>query len=138
MKSSAKVLLHKGRDVLLQRRTLDAPGGPGMWTMFGGEIEDGESPERAAVREMQEELGIELQEQDLEMIGRFGGSEDHRIGIVHFFAAPLTVELSELRLGEGAGFSLYRIEELDQLNMAPHARMAAYRYFESKGLGWID
>lgn len=138
MTNGAKVLLYRGRDVLLQRRTLDAPGGPGMWTMFGGEIEDGESPEEAAVREMREELGIELRQEDLEVIGRFGGGQDNRIGTVHFFATPLTVELSELRLGEGAGFSLYRVEELDQLNMAPHARMAAYRYFESKGLGWID
>ena len=31
---------------------------PGVWDMFGGHVEAGESPEQALVRELQEEIGV--------------------------------------------------------------------------------
>src|SRR6516162_3841217 len=47
----------KGQCVLfVQKRTKDAPFAPDMFGIFGGEIEDGESPETALLREVREEL----------------------------------------------------------------------------------
>lgn len=45
---------------LLQHRTDDAPTYPGEFGIFGGEIEEGESPEIAVKRECMEELEYEL------------------------------------------------------------------------------
>ncbi len=41
--------------------------GKGYWNGFGGKIEDGETIRQAAIRELQEESGILMQENDLEL-----------------------------------------------------------------------
>jgi 8-oxo-dGTP diphosphatase len=53
----------KGR-VLVQQRP---PGKPmeGLWEFPGGKIDSGETPERALVRELNEELGIHVDPADL-------------------------------------------------------------------------
>lgn len=54
--------------VLMQRRRLSRAHG-GLWEFPGGKIEAGESPEAAAVREMQEELGTGLEISALQPVG---------------------------------------------------------------------
>lgn len=62
------VMLEGGEGVLLMRR---AGTGffDGLYSLPGGHVEEGESVRDAAVREMREELGIELNAADLEIIG---------------------------------------------------------------------
>lgn len=47
--------------VLLQQRSAHRQMA-GMWEFPGGKVEEGERPERALIRELQEELGIETDE----------------------------------------------------------------------------
>lgn len=60
----AAALLDASGRVLLQQR---APGKAmeGLWEFPGGKVEEGETPEAALVRELREELGVELRESDL-------------------------------------------------------------------------
>ena len=61
----AAALINDNDEVLLAQR----PEGKrlaGKWEFPGGKVETGESPEGALVRELQEELGIEVEAQDLE------------------------------------------------------------------------
>ncbi|MBT0667552.1 (deoxy)nucleoside triphosphate pyrophosphohydrolase [Novosphingobium profundi] len=58
--------------VLLQQRpcgTMHA----GLWEFPGGKVDAGESPEDAAVREMEEELGVRLKVRDLLPVGFASG-----------------------------------------------------------------
>ncbi len=55
----AVALIRADRRVLMQQRRLTGAHG-GLWEFPGGKIEDGESPESALIREIEEELGIEL------------------------------------------------------------------------------
>ncbi|HTK07424.1 MAG TPA: NUDIX domain-containing protein [Ktedonobacteraceae bacterium] len=50
------VIIRKGEQVLLMKR--QNSHGDGTWSMPGGHVEFGESPEECAVREVEEETGV--------------------------------------------------------------------------------
>lgn len=54
------VILNEGRQILLARRPDDKHQG-GLWEFPGGKIEAGESTPEALVRELAEELGLQLE-----------------------------------------------------------------------------
>src|SRR5262245_39950314 len=56
--------------VLLCKRTLDAPTDAGFWALFGGCLESGETFPAAAIREVNEELGINLTARKLKPVCR--------------------------------------------------------------------
>jgi len=61
----AAVIINDKGEILLAQR----PEGKrlaGKWEFAGGKVEDGESPEAALVRELNEELGIEIEQENLE------------------------------------------------------------------------
>ena len=64
---SAAAIFNQAGEILLAQR----PAGKamaGLWEFPGGKIESDETPERALVRELKEELTIEVTEKDLEPI----------------------------------------------------------------------
>jgi 8-oxo-dGTP diphosphatase len=56
---AACVLLDKDGAVLITRRPAGKPLA-GLWEFPGGKVEAGEAPERALIRELKEELGIDV------------------------------------------------------------------------------
>jgi 8-oxo-dGTP diphosphatase len=68
---------------------------PGLWGLFGGHIEPGETPEIAVEREIMEEIGYQISD-----LQKFGCYSDDR-AIRHVFYAPLTVDIDKLVLSEG-------------------------------------
>ena len=79
---------------------------PGVWAMFGGHLEPGETPEQALHRELQEEIGY-----DPPVAHPFRCYNWNQI-IRHVFHAPLTVPLEQLVLGEGWDMALVSIAEI--------------------------
>ena len=57
----AAILMRTDGRVLLLRRSMQHRTNPGQWCFVTGYIEPGEEPAAAAVREVQEELGLEVQ-----------------------------------------------------------------------------
>jgi mutator protein MutT len=64
MKKIAQIILENERGELLLYLRDNKPGipFPQHWDLFGGHIEDGETPDEALVREVKEELNYDLKE----------------------------------------------------------------------------
>ena len=58
--TSAVIVLNETGQALLLRRGKTAPWEPGKWSLPGGVIDPGETPEQAAIRETYEEVGIRI------------------------------------------------------------------------------
>ena len=60
MREISNVILTRGETILLGWRGANRRSFPACWAVPGGHLEPGESAESAAIREMREELGVEV------------------------------------------------------------------------------
>lgn len=101
------VWLYNGKDkILLQRRSQNKTLAPSTWdTAAAGHIADGETPVKAGLRELQEELGIKKNEEDLQFLFiRKTSMEVPGVGInnefIHTYAIRWDGNIEELDLQE--------------------------------------
>ena len=84
---SAYALIRDADRILLCRLSEEVPRWEGYWTLPGGGLDFGESPEEAAIREVEEETGLRIEIKSLATIDTLydtSGSEDfHGIRIVY-------------------------------------------------------
>ncbi len=121
MKGTCIVIANRQGDYLLQFR--DGNEGipfPLSWDFFGGTLEEGETALQNALREIPEELGIAITEEDLQLLG----SDDH---VAVFRLAP-TLEWGEFRVFEGAGCAFFSKEELLRLELPAYIRSIVTTY----------
>ncbi len=130
------VILYRADQILLQLRTFDAKSFPSFWGTFGGQIEDDELPESAAIREIDEELGVRLEQSRLTSLGTINVPRGIETAKVYCFSAALEVELRDLSLGEGDGFGLFTLHEVYNLRLTPETRLAVDRHYKQQGFGW--
>lgn len=119
---------NKGR-VLLQYRDNDAPRYPGLWGLFGGQIEKDETPELAVRRETKEEVGIELT--DLKFFKKYELQRERGIYEAFFFIAPLTisVEKAKKQQKEGQDLGLFSFNEIRTLKTTDLAKVVLKDFF---------
>ena len=129
--------------VLLCKRTQDAPMHPGYWSLFGGMLEPGEQPRKAAGREIQEELGIALAQGKLKSLVDVKVQRGIRRGVLgaRYFSAVLDIDMDNLKLKrndhddkvEGEGLGWFTAEEIHHLNVRPEDRIAIHVFFSKYG-----
>ena len=95
-----------GRMLLIHRS-----GGNALWELPGGKIEDYEVAEDAAIRELSEELGVQVR-----LIGSLGSEtfeQDERYYQYHWFQA--VIESGALKIGEPDDYDDFEYFELEDM-----------------------
>lgn len=88
----AIALLENKDQLLMVRRIANAPFGGGMYSLVGGKVDAGELGLHAIVREVYEETGLNIAQQDFELVHTF-----HRRGIEsEFIALCFKTDISHL------------------------------------------
>jgi 2-amino-4-hydroxy-6-hydroxymethyldihydropteridine diphosphokinase len=121
------LLIENGRgEVLLQLRD-DKPAiaYPNCWGTFGGQIEKGELPEGAIMREIEEELGYRLNQPQ-----RYAEyvCDGYRIYMFRTLDRGLRLQSLEVREGQRAGF--FSCADLDSARFAFNCREIVQDYFK--------
>jgi mutator protein MutT len=103
----------EGRLLMIRRR--HAPSA-GLWSVPGGRIEPGESPEDAIIREVSEETGLEVQV--VSLVGALHIPADSCVYDVHDYAC--VVVGGQLRAGDDAAEARWvDLPDLDALPTPP-------------------
>ncbi|HZD41331.1 MAG TPA: NUDIX domain-containing protein [Terriglobales bacterium] len=119
MKQIAMVLLFDPHGRLLVYLRDDKPDipFPNHWDFFGGHVEEGETPEEALVREVEEELGIELERWNF--FRRYVCTEgDAYPNIKYLYWARIDQTAEELTLYEGQRLMSLALDERHHLKFA--------------------
>jgi 8-oxo-dGTP diphosphatase len=89
-------------EILLQLRD-DKPGFeyPNCWGTFGGQIEEGETPQEALIREIREELDYDVESPELYRVYSFDGYDIYMFSTVN---KKITLNDFDVREGQRAGF----------------------------------
>ncbi|HEU4765955.1 MAG TPA: NUDIX domain-containing protein, partial [Pyrinomonadaceae bacterium] len=118
------ILINRLGQVLLQQRD-DNPAirYPDHWSLFGGTIEDGESPAEAVAREVLEEIDFDMR--NFGLFREFVQNNKREFA----FAGELSAQVDELTLSEGQGMNLFYPEQLNELQIRPDDKDTLQKYF---------
>jgi len=107
------IFYDKNKRILLQDRQGISKVGE-EWGFFGGEIEEGETPEEAVLRETKEELDFDLKEY------KYVGDNNFKVKDLlikcKIFISPFK-NISEFKQKEGKSMKLFSLEKAEKLKM---------------------
>ena len=113
-RNAAIILLYNDqKEILLQHRTEDAKRLPGYWALFGGGIEEGETPEETVRRETFEELHYQLENPKKVMVQNF------REGKKYVFMEKYNPS-QKLELHEGQGMKWIKLSNIKEMKIIDH------------------
>ena len=110
----AAVLFWEGKVLCVQRTQHEKEYVSLKWEFPGGKVEEGEQFEEALVREIREELSVEIEISEFFMTVEHTYPDFHLV--MHVYRCYLTE--GEVILNEHADLKWLKVEELDQLDWA--------------------
>src|SRR5687768_8716894 len=119
----------EGEILLLLRDNKSTIMFPNHWTLVGGKVEDGETPEMAAHRELAEETGLKT---TLAFWTRY--DRQHPLFIVdqHIYTAKVNAPADSLLLGEGQALQFFKPDEIGRLKIGYGFKALLNEYFLSR------
>lgn len=106
-------VVNDNNEILLTLRHPDKEDYPGLWENTGGSVLSGETSRQGAARELYEETGIEVSENELAYLG----TNREGSAFIDLYAVRKNIEISGLTMQEGetAGAQWVTSEKLDEL-----------------------
>lgn len=107
---------------LITKRVMTKQWAPGCWEVSGGAVQAGELPEEAVIREVREETGLPVMEEQCEYLFTYhrenpGKGDNYFVDVFRFL---IDFEETEVHLQESETdeFKLATLEEIEQLGAA--------------------
>jgi len=134
-KKYAGVLLitPNGKVIMQQRDSKTNIVNSGKITTFGGSLEANETPEEAALRELREELSLNLSKDEISLFKIFNKTKEiHGEDVTCYIYVAKNVEPTKLRVNEGMGYvEISKDDNLGRLNLSILAADILKEYFNS-------
>lgn len=122
----------KTNSVLLHKRDGNAKVNPNKWAFFGGLNEGEETPVQTFIREIEEELGVDLEAKDVLPLSDYFNEILQTYRFVFYVESEM--EKSEMRLGEGEDFDWIPLDKVFD-HLLTEKSVTDLKYFiESKKL----
>ncbi len=119
-------IVNEKNQVLVQRRASTKAWFPNVLDGSAtGHVEAGESAKTGAVREIQEELGIGVKEENLDFIGEFLAEDEWEFGQVFFtkISSKTPIKINEIELSQVSWFDFEEFEKrLYSDEFAPYSK----------------
>jgi len=104
---------------------------PYHWDLFGGHIEDDETPEQALVREVKEELDYDLKE--FKFFKEYLCPEgDEYPNIKYIYSGKINLPIEEMTLLEGESLKYFSIEEIRNVKFANILKTIVLEFINAK------
>lgn len=119
MKKIAAIIFENEKGELLLYLRDNKPGipFPDHWDLIGGHVEVGETPEEALIREVKEELDIDLKE--YEFFRRYEClTGDAYENIKYIYTGRINIPIDEITLLEGVRPQYFKKEEIPKVRFA--------------------
>lgn len=132
--AAALLQLADGRYLLQLRDPKPEIFYPDHWGCFGGAVDEGETAAEAIVRELREELGIAVRQEDCAYFSEFTfdfGFAGHSVRSRHYYAVMLPqTTLDGLVLTEGAALGAFTADEaLGSKRLVPYDAFAIWMHY---------
>ena len=110
----AAILENDKREILIAKRKKDKILG-GFWEFPGGKVEEGETPEVGLIRELKEEMNI-----DIEVIEYIGESIHHyERGSINLIAFKAKIVGGNITLVDHEEYAWVEVDKLNDYKLAP-------------------
>ena len=126
---SCWIMNEKGQ-ILLQQRSLTKTKNPGMWSKTGGHVDKGETPNEAIKREVFEEIGLSVKDEDIFNIEIFKSKnpKEHYYSYGYIFFTNFKEEDYILQKEEVEQVKYYSIEEMEKLKLDNNPNYTFYMW----------
>ena len=105
----------KTKEVLLHKRDGNTDVNPNKWGFFGGSREGNETPKQCFIREIKEELGINIREDSIVPLCDYLNEKRQIWRYVFYVKSDL--DKSKMTLGEGDGFEWIPFDDVFDLDL---------------------
>lgn len=132
MKKIAAIILENddGELLLYLRDNKPTIPFPDHWDLIGGHVEEGETPEQALVREVKEELGIDLKDykffREYECL-----TGDAYENIKYIYTGRINIPIEEITLYEGVEPRYFSREDIPNVKFANILKQVVLDYINS-------
>ncbi len=118
-KSVGAIIFHNGKYLLQKRDNKKNIFFPNFWGVFGGTVDLKESKEKAVIRELREEISLEMHLKKKIFSSYFYSEIFKKKRDRTYYLCEFKSKNFKIVLNEGQKYKFFKIEEIKKLNIIP-------------------